>query len=522
MNLIPLTVSLTLAATLGISYLQSSQDEPQIINYRAGLLEFQDQAKQMGNIKEQGSTLKDLDYDNAVNNICETFNTDVFTQLFPKDIKGSVNFSGNYCEIVKLSIQAKADQDQDNIAIFSNLLQAAQASAISANSIVKNRHIHWFVHRDHKKTYQSNLKNRLLNCVTCTLGKERSDKIVNGGWSDWSKCDLFDRQTRTCDNPVLENDGLNCQPLGLNTRACTMYDNHHTITKALAEDHKPFNINDVFGREIDKTKPVKITIAADAVLIAPSTSVCALYTGEDYTGGLTIINNGKVYGHGGDGGDGGIADKKAAAVAPNKLVGKDGKDGGPAICVQTNITLDDQGIIAGGGGGGGGGTAAFDKEGQTNFAAGGGGGGGGYPNGKGGTGGSSTTALTKSVPKLNDDPKGKIIENDYPYGRDGKNATGSNPGSGGSNGINQGDNKPNDNDGQYFDCNSTSSCALGGRGGQGGEAGKKGTEAKEGRSQRLKGKGRYSSGKGGSKGCDYLDYKDNKDNKDNKPHTVTK
>jgi len=515
MNLIPLTVSLTLAATIGISYLQTSQDEPQIINYRAGLLEFQDQAKQMDNhLQDQTLGLEDHHRrPMADSQVCNKFNKEVFTQLFPKDIKGSVNFSGNYCEIVKLSIQAEADQN--NIAIFSNLLQAAQASAISANSIVDNQHIHWFVHRDHKKIYQSNLKNRLHNCVTCTLGEDRDNKIVDGGWSDWSKCDTSNQKTRICNNPVLENGGLNCQPLGLNTRACTMYDNHHTITKALAEDHKPFNINDVFGREIDKTKSVKITIAADAVLIAPSTQKCALQTGTGYTGGLTIINKGKVYGHGGDGGDGGIANTNNRFA---EQMGQDGKNGGPAICVQTDITLNNQGTIAGGGGGGGGGGAAF----HGTYSAGGSGGGGGQPLGKGGAGGDSVRASPRPRSGESEEDKTRR-ENDYPHGKRGKPATKISPGESGKNGVNSSKGVKGNDDRAWCKkkWGSLGSCARGGKGGQGGEAGKDGDAAAEDvKAFSADSQGylySYPKGSVGSAGCKFY-Y--SRDDIDGEPHTV--
>ena len=497
MNLIPLTISLSLATTIGISYLQTSQDKPQIVNYRAGLLEFQDNTKQLlpSGLTKDNFNAKQYQY-------CDQLN-DVFKRLFPKDIKGSVNFRGNDCEIVKLSIQAKADKYQDNKGIFSNLLQAAQASAISANSIVDNQHIHWLNHRYNKKTYNGGIKSTLKSnskCISCTLGKNRTEKIIDGGWSQWSDCSetscgIKGTQKRTCDNPQPNNGGLNCQ--GTDARTCKapcIITDKHTAGISIDEH---FNFTNEY-----KNQEVEIIIADDAALIAPNTSKCALSTGTDYKK-LTIINKGTIYGHGGNGGNGGIANQSEHY---KKWMGQDGTAGGPAICVETDITLVNRGTIAGGGGGGGGGSSAFDgkKNEPKKYAAGGGGGGGGYPNGIGGDGGFSTRASTASDSKLVDDLEETTIKNDYPHGRDGKDAADSNPGKGGSNGINQKSSRsPNNNNKQYFTCKSSSYCAQGGMGGQGGNAGEKGKDANTASSQKRGNLGTTYTGKGGCAGTKY-------------------
>lgn len=139
---------------------------------------------------------------------------------------------------------------------------------------------------------------------------------------------------------------------------------------------------------LDKYHNVKVVVPSDAILVASSTSGYALKTGTTYVK-LTLENNGKILGRGGDGGNAGYGYSYNQIAQPT-----DGTDGGIAIHVETPVTIDNNGTISGGGGGGGGGAGAVHVG--TAYS-GGGGGGGGYPLGSGGNGGSTTYSGTNGA-----------------------------------------------------------------------------------------------------------------------------
>jgi hypothetical protein len=123
------------------------------------------------------------------------------------------------------------------------------------------------------------------------------------------------------------------------------------------------------------------TINSGVVVYSASTGSYAMTVNGSFPGGLSIINNGTILGKGGAGG----------------YSGSVGLSGGPALLVQSNVSITNgSGRISGGGGGGGGGDAYtyctnWDPECpccvgfyETSY---GGGGGGGIGNGAGGGGG---------------------------------------------------------------------------------------------------------------------------------------
>jgi hypothetical protein len=101
---------------------------------------------------------------------------------------------------------------------------------------------------------------------------------------------------------------------------------------------------------------------------------------------FTLINNGKIYGAGGNGGNGGFARiERCIAYVGN---GSDGSKGGDAVVLRVKATIDNtNGTIFSGGGGGKGGFGYTIVGNATYIGGGGGGGGQGYVSGKGGTGG---------------------------------------------------------------------------------------------------------------------------------------
>src|SRR3989344_5684114 len=141
------------------------------------------------------------------------------------------------------------------------------------------------------------------------------------------------------------------------------------------------------------------TIPAGVIINSNSTSQPALTTGTCWPAGssITLINDGSIYGRGGEGGSG-----------PHTYTGTQffcngygGGVGGPAVGISYPLTIDNtHGYIFGGGGGGGGGGAA-SGVGTCYYWGGGGGGGQGSISsngGGGGPGGSSGGAGTIAGP----------------------------------------------------------------------------------------------------------------------------
>jgi len=131
-----------------------------------------------------------------------------------------------------------------------------------------------------------------------------------------------------------------------------------------------FNYN-IYQEAGSPTNPVNVTLTIESGVIVGSVNTAqpALTTGSFPSGStVKMINNGRIQGRGGDGGDGGW---------DHNLT--DGRIGGNALEILFDIEIDNStGEIWSGGGGGGGGAVSFIHIG------GGGGGGAGYLGGIGG------------------------------------------------------------------------------------------------------------------------------------------
>ena len=92
----------------------------------------------------------------------------------------------------------------------------------------------------------------------------------------------------------------------------------------------------------DGVAPAEITVDSGVYVFSDNTSVPALTTGN-FSNGLTLIVNGFIIGKGGQG-------------APDGVPGEDGQNGGPALSLGCDVTINggSGAYIAGGGGGGGG------------------------------------------------------------------------------------------------------------------------------------------------------------------------
>jgi hypothetical protein len=143
------------------------------------------------------------------------------------------------------------------------------------------------------------------------------------------------------------------------------------------------------------------TINAGVYVYSTSTGSYAMTISGSFPGGLSLVNNGTILGRGGDG-------------APND---NNGGSGGPALLVQSAVSITNaSGNISGGGGGGGGGASytycASAYKGGCNYyeTIAGGAGGGGIGNGAAGSGappcGYGATAGTLTTAGSNGGPSG--------------------------------------------------------------------------------------------------------------------
>ena len=128
------------------------------------------------------------------------------------------------------------------------------------------------------------------------------------------------------------------------------------------------------------TSQVVATIGSGVYVYSTSTATPALTINGSFPGGVQLINNGNIYGWGGNGGNGG-------GYGGNYYGASTGATGGNAVTASVAVTITNSGIISGGGGGGGGGGYAQYNDGKFISALGGGGGGGGRVNAGGGGGG---------------------------------------------------------------------------------------------------------------------------------------
>lgn len=116
-----------------------------------------------------------------------------------------------------------------------------------------------------------------------------------------------------------------------------------------------------------------VTVASGVTISATSNGSYAMTISGSFPGGLTLINSGAIQGMGGAGGTGPTVDGYNAGAA-----------GGPGLLVQSAVSINNVGRIAGGGGGGASGLTSVPLKGTNSWAGGGGGGRSGTTNSSGG------------------------------------------------------------------------------------------------------------------------------------------
>lgn len=158
-----------------------------------------------------------------------------------------------------------------------------------------------------------------------------------------------------------------------------------TLGVTISADTADFNLFTAAGSPSGIVNVVCTINAGVEVYGSGTVGVPAFHTGSGWAAGSTIkiINNGSIHGFGGDAGDGGVSTRKN---------GFNGRNGGDALKLGINITLDNTTtgqIFGGGGGGGGGGWCHIAVLGAYN--GGGGGGGAGRSGGAAGFGSGSAS-----------------------------------------------------------------------------------------------------------------------------------
>ena len=119
MNLMPTLISIGLAASVSLFYLQNQSDKPKEINYRAALSEFEQSA-----IAFAAHT--PLDSNNPQpNSHCQNNMLSDFSKRLPAGSQWTVNIAGLDCDTAILSLTSANSDD------FNNLLSAARASGRS-------------------------------------------------------------------------------------------------------------------------------------------------------------------------------------------------------------------------------------------------------------------------------------------------------------------------------------------------------------------------------------------------------
>ena len=178
------------------------------------------------------------------------------------------------------------------------------------------------------------------------------------------------------------------------------------------------------------TRPVA-TIAAGVYFYATDTATPALTINGSFPAGVSLVNNGLIYGRGGNAGNGGVGSGS----------GGSGASGGNALTASVAVSITNNGTISGGGGGGGGGggVSTYDK---VVINVGGGGGGGGRVNASGGTGGQqgSTTGGNGTAATLTAAGSGGGGGSFSPYYGGSGGAGGNNAASGSSGSVGYGNN----------------------------------------------------------------------------------
>ena len=214
MNLIPTLISLGLAASVSVFYLQNQSDEPNKVNYRAAFSDFEQTALEFA----AHTPLQDISVAMPPSH-CANLSYD-FEGRLPAGTESTIDISGLNCDMATLKISTSDEKD------FQALLSAASASGRSyatetdTSATPPTKTLKWTQRLYSRNTFDLGVKAKLKNnytgnCISCTS----STKAVRGKWShkpneSWNGCPApgvracGETGTRTCSPPL--NFGKEC------------------------------------------------------------------------------------------------------------------------------------------------------------------------------------------------------------------------------------------------------------------------------------------------------------------------
>ena len=174
MNLIPTIISIGLAASVSIFYLQNQSDEPNKINYRAALSDFEKTALEFA----AHTPLQDISVAMPTTH-CINLNKD-FHKKLPAGSKWDLYISGLDCDMAELKVVTSAED-------FPALLSAAgalgrnYATEANTSATPPTKTLKWTQRLYSRNTSDLGIKAKLKNnytgnCISCTS----STKAVNG------------------------------------------------------------------------------------------------------------------------------------------------------------------------------------------------------------------------------------------------------------------------------------------------------------------------------------------------------
>lgn len=156
--------------------------------------------------------------------------------------------------------------------------------------------------------------------------------------------------------------------------------------------------NYVLSDNFDFSEPREYIVVINTGAVFGSTSPTSpAFSQGTFAAGATLklINQGQIIGKGGNGGNGGFVELNIGECTV--IGGTAGQDGGDAISISTNATIDNTYGLIGGGGGGGAGSRGY-CDGATAKSGNGGCGGQGYIGGSGGAAGVNEGTATAGLP----------------------------------------------------------------------------------------------------------------------------
>lgn len=214
MNLMPTIISIGLAASVSIFYLNKQGDEPNKINYRAALSEFEQSAiafaahTPLYNIPTPPS------------NHCINIDTS-FSRRLPAGSQWQLDITGLDCDSAVLTINVIDPKD------FKTLISAAKASGRGQDALIDSsaKSISWTQRLYSRSPSDLGIraqlkKNHLGTCLVKTCNQINSLTAANSGnlkkawkpFGDWNECNRGSQQrTKDC---------INCPDTITETRAC--------------------------------------------------------------------------------------------------------------------------------------------------------------------------------------------------------------------------------------------------------------------------------------------------------------